>query len=303
MARAVSSVPKAGDREKTAARLLASSARRFYDPEVDIDWDAPLAEGKHYLLPHRCSLYGTELWDRMSEDQRIELGRHEMANIAGVGLWFEILLMQLLLKAAYNGDATSRHIQYALTEVADECRHVTMFGRLVERLGCPPYGPRPYLHRMAKLLPTLAYGPAMYGSILVAEEVLDRLQREMANDDTVQPLLRMVNRIHVTEEARHVTFAREEVVRGMPRLGRAELHYQQYLIALVSFYVARSLIHPRAYAAVGLDPEEAYGTAHRNPHYQQTLRFGGERIMPFLDDVGLIGGPGMRLWRRAHLLE
>ena len=36
---------KVADREKTAERLLNSSADKFYDPEVDIDWAAPLASG------------------------------------------------------------------------------------------------------------------------------------------------------------------------------------------------------------------------------------------------------------------
>lgn len=293
---------KVGDREKTATRLLSSAARKSYDPEIDIDWNAPLVEGKHYMLPHRVSLYGTPLWDRMSEEQRLELGKHEMATVASVGLWFELLLMKLLVKAAYNGDPTSRHIQYALTEVADECRHVTMFARLVERIGCPAYGPQPYLHQVAKILPAIAYGPAMYGSILVAEEITDRLQREMAGDDSIQPLMRMVNHIHIVEEARHVTFAREEVVRGMAGLRRAELHYQQLLVAVVSFAISRSLIHPQAYAAVGLNPKEAWHAAHANPHYRATLRYTGEKIMPFLGDAGLIGGPGKRLWHKAHLL-
>ncbi|MCZ7417710.1 MULTISPECIES: AurF N-oxygenase family protein [unclassified Streptomyces] len=292
-----------GDREKTASRLLASSARKSYDPEIDVDWDAPLDEDKHYLLPHRVSLYGTPTWERMTEEQRRELGRHEMATIASVGLWFELLLMKMLVKASYNGDATTRHIQYALTEVADECRHVTMFARLVERIGCPAYGPPRFLHEAAKVLPAISYGPALYGSVLVAEEITDRLQREMVGEETVQPLVRMVNHIHIVEEARHVTFAREEVVRGMTAgLGRAELRYQQALIATVAFAISRSLLNPRAYAAVGLDPKAAWRAAHANPHYRRTMRYSGEKIMPFLQEHGLVGGPARHLWRRAYLL-
>jgi len=50
---------RASRRETTAERLLRSSAARSYDPEVDIDWAAPLPEGKYYLPEHRVSLYGT----------------------------------------------------------------------------------------------------------------------------------------------------------------------------------------------------------------------------------------------------
>jgi hypothetical protein len=47
---------KETDREKIAERLLKSSANKFYDPDVDIDWAAPLVEGKHYLPERRSAL-------------------------------------------------------------------------------------------------------------------------------------------------------------------------------------------------------------------------------------------------------
>jgi hypothetical protein len=295
-------VAQGADREKTAERLLNSSADKFYDPEVDIDWNAPLAAGMVYTPDHRISLHGTPLWDRMSPEQRLELGKHEVASIASNGIWFEVLLMQMLLKEVYRTDPTTRHAQYALTEIADECRHSTMFARAIEKVGAPAYGPPPLLRQLGKLLPVIGYGPALYGSILVAEEILDRIQRESMADPKVQPLVRMVNRIHVLEEARHVTFARQEVVRGMAELRKWELPYQRLLIAAVSFSITRSLINPRVYAAVGLDQAEAARAAAANPHFHATLKWSGERIMKFLDEAGLVGAPGMRWWKASHLL-
>lgn len=293
---------RVADREKTAERLLKSSAEKFYDPEVDIDWSAPLVDGLFYIPEQRISLYGTPLYDSLTQEQRVELSKHELASIASVGLWFELLLMQMLVKVVYNTDPTSRHAQYALTEVADECRHSTMFARLVERVGCPAYGPRKHTHRLGKLLPTIGYGPAMYGSILVAEEILDRLQREAMNDETVQPLVRMVNRIHVLEEARHVRFAREELTRGMEGLRGFEKPYQKWLIATVSMMITRTIINPEVYAAVGLDVREAHRQALGNPRFQETIRWSGERIMSFLEEAGLVGKPGMHAWRRSFLI-
>ncbi|PRX44212.1 para-aminobenzoate N-oxygenase AurF [Prauserella shujinwangii] len=290
-------------REKTAERLLKSSANKFYDPEVDIDWNAPLAEGKRYIPEHRSTLYGTDLWERLTPEQRVELGKHELASVATNGIWFEILLMQMLLKELYDADPTTSHAQYALTEIADECRHSTMFARMAERIGCPPYGPVAFRRRLGKILPTIGYGPALYGSILVAEEVLDRLQREQMNDPQIQPLVRMVNRIHVLEEARHVTFAREEVTRGMARLSKAELGYQRLLIAIVSHEITRSLVNPAVYKAVGIRPRDGYRAAMNNPHWQETVRYSGERIMEFLGEAGLVGAPGMYWWRRSFLVR
>lgn len=293
---------RVNDREKTAARLLKSSAKSNYDPEVDIDWDAPLSETQRYIPFERCSLYGTSLWDELDERQRVELTKHEFASLASVGVWFEMILMRMLLKDVYDKDPRSNHVQYALTEIADECRHSTMFARAVARVDAPAYGAVPLLHRTAKLFIATASGPSMYASILVAEEILDRFQREQMYDEEVQPLVRMVNRIHVLEEARHVTFAREEVVRLMRECGPAQRAYHRYVTALVSLCIVRSLVHPRVYRAVGIDPKVGVRAARTNPHYHETVRWCGQKIMSFLDEAGLVGAPAMGLWKQAHLL-
>ena len=176
------------DRERTADRLLRSTAARSYDPDLDIDWSAPLVADKTFLLEHRCSLYGTPLWHGLSSEQRLELSKHELASVAGFGIWLECILLRLLAKVAYHGDPASRHVQYALAEMAEECRHSTMFARMIEWLGTPVYGPARYVHRLGGTLPALARGPVLWGAILLGEEITDRIQREMVGDDSVQPL-------------------------------------------------------------------------------------------------------------------
>ena len=58
----------------------------------------------------------------------------------------------------------------------------------------------------------------MFAGTLFVEEVLDQLQREAMRDDERPAATRMVNKIHVTEEARHVRYAREELLRILPRI-------------------------------------------------------------------------------------
>jgi len=289
-------------RERTADRLLRSTAARSYDPDLDIDWSAPLVAGTGFLLEHRCSLYGTPEWQRLSPEQRLELNKHELASVAGFGIWLECILLRLLAKAAYQGDPSSRHVQYALAEMAEECRHSTMFARMIEWLGTPVYSPPPYVHRLGAMLSTLARGPAMWGAILLGEEVTDRIQREMVADESVQPLVRMVNRIHILEEARHIGFARAELARTAASLSRTERAYHRAVLARVAYIVGRSLISPEVYRSVGLDPAAGRRAALANPHFQGTLNFGGEKIVAFLDEHGLIGGPGVVLWRKSLLM-
>ncbi len=273
---------------KTATRLLNSSSRNSYDPSLDIDWDAPISDGKKYLPFERVSLYGTELWERMSHEQRLELSRQELASIASTGLWFEIILIEMLARWAYNQDPQDPRTQYALTEIGDETRHVLMFAKAIETMGCPTYRPHRLIRNLAKVYKALATGPALFAPVLVAEEMTDRLQRETINDEDVQPLVRMVNRIHVVEEARHVRFAREEVKRQMATLNIPARVLTNIVSAAVAAGVASALISPHVYRAVGIDPAVGLKSARGNPHYAQTRRWMGEKIMAFLDEQGMV---------------
>ena len=284
-------------------RLLKSAARQSYDPDVDLDWDAPEVPGLWGMPPERMSLFGTPLWDRLSEEQRRELSKHEVASVASVGLWFEILLMQLLLKEVYRSDPRDPRTHFALTEIADEWRHTTMLGRGIARFGVPAYGPRPQIRRLARIFPLISRGAGAYASILIGEEPVDRWQRAQMNDERVQPMVRMVSRIHVLEEARHVAFARDELEKAVARMGRTERLVQQTLTAQAAFVMMRSLVHPGVYAAVGIDPAEGRRAALGNPSYRATIAWMGEKVMPYLEEQGMVGGGhNRRVWRASFLL-
>ena len=292
----------APDRSRTATRLLRASAEHSYDPEVEIDWDAPFAPDLYFVPPHRSSLFGTSIWDGLTEAQRITLTRHEVASIAGLGVWFETILMQLLIRAYYRQDPTAAHAQYALTEVADECRHSVMFGRMIARLGTPVYRPEGVNQALGKWIAATGTGPRMFAAILICEEILDTLQREAMADVRVQPLVRMVSRIHVVEEARHVRYAREELARQVRATGRRRLAFDKLVVGRAAYLCGTRLIHPGVYRSIGLDPAVGRRAAAANPHFRETLRWAGERVVAYLDDLDLIEGPGRVLWRRSGLL-
>ena len=292
------------DRDKTARRLLGSSSKNSYSPDLDIDWDVPAVDGLFHMQPERMTLYGTALWDGLTDEQRIELSKHEVISVARVGLWFEVLLMGMLAAHAYNQDPASPHTQYALTEIGDETRHSVMFARWADKYGGIEYRPHPVVHTLGKLFRLVApTGPSLWAGTLVAEELLDRLQREGMTDERLQPMTRMVARIHVIEEARHVRFAREELEREM-----AAAHwglkrwFHRTFTALAAAFIVRSLISPKVYASVGLDEKTARKAALNNPNYAQTVRWMGEKIMPFLDDVGMLNRTARAIYRHVHLL-
>jgi hypothetical protein len=286
-------------------RLLKASAKQSYDPEVDLDWDAPEVPGLWWMQPERMSLYGTPLWETLHPEQQMLLSKHEVASIASVGLWFEIVLMQLLLKDVYRSDPTSPRTHYLLTEIADECRHSTMFGKAIGRFGVPAYGPRQPLHAIAKLGPAVLRGASAYSGILIGEEPVDRWQRDAMNDERLQPLIRMVARIHVVEEARHVSFARAELEQATRSMTRRERLWHQSMTAQIAYATMRSLVHPDVYASVGIDPMTGRRAALANPHYRETIAWMGDKIVPYLEEQGMIpaSGRNRKVWQESFLLR
>ncbi|MFC0599534.1 AurF N-oxygenase family protein [Streptomyces palmae] len=290
------------DREQVAERLLDSSAKHSFDPDTELDWDAPLEDGKWFWPPELVSLYGTPLWKRMSEEQRMDLARHEASALASLGIWFEIILMQLLVRHIYDRPVTSAHVRYALTEIADECRHSKMFARLIQKSGTPSYPVSPLHHNLARLLKTISTTPGSFAATLLGEEILDWMQRLTFPDERIQPLVRGVTRIHVVEEARHVRYAREELRRQMATCPRWEAELTRVSSGQAARVFSEAFINPKAYADVGLDRREAVAQVRASGHRREVMQTGAKRLTDFLDDIGLMRGVGRRLWKSSGLL-
>ena len=284
-------------REKVARRLLKASAEKSYDPDVEIAWDSPFEPGKFFLCEHHVSLYRTPLWDRLSLDQRIELSKHESASWLSAGIAFEMQLNAFLLRHAFVRQPTSDHVRYALTEVEDECRHSIMFSRMIEKMGTPVYCFSPTLRKViwrAQLLGTEIM--ALVGTLIV-EEFLDAAQRQIMRDDAVQPLVRQMTTIHVVEEARHVSYARSELARQLEQIGPKRRAVVQQLTALASAGIYKMLVDPAVYRSVDLDPKVALAAVNASEHRREFRRDLTARTFRNFNELGLVGGPSVRMWR------
>lgn len=290
-------------RDSFAHRLLIGSAKKSYDPVIDIDWDAPLDPDKLFLPPEVVSLYGTPLWDTMSPEQRRELSRQELASVLSVGIWFENLLNRLLLRELMNGDPTSRHSHYTLTEMGDECRHMMMFGKLIDRIEARPYWPNRYERLVISSLQLFLRGNMVWVGALVGEEIFDAIQRQTLDDTELQPIVARAMRIHVTEEARHIGFARDALVRRAPTMTSAERVYTRLCVAIAAPLFVHLMTNWHMYSRAGIeDGKAARRMARANPHARQALGIGAANLGAFLDKQGLIGPIGKRIWRRRGLL-
>ncbi|MFE6860939.1 diiron oxygenase [Nocardia sp. NPDC057668] len=290
-------------RDAFAHRLLLGSAKKSYDPVVDIDWNAPLDPDKLFLPPEVISLYGTPLWEAMSPEQRRELSRQELASVLSVGIWFENLLNRLLLRELMNGDPTSRHSHYTLTEMGDECRHMMMFGKLIDRIEARPYWPNRYERLVISSLQLFLRGSMVWVGALVGEEIFDAIQRRTLDDAELQPIVARAMRIHVTEEARHIGFARDALARRAPDMSAAERAYTRMCVAIAAPLFVHLMTNWHMYVRAGIeDGRGARRMARSNPAARRALGIGAANLGAFLDKQGLIGPIGKRIWQRRGLL-
>ncbi|MFJ2133470.1 diiron oxygenase [Streptomyces sp. NPDC088846] len=302
-----SSTVRPGDQDRlhehdAARRLLDSSAKLSYDPAAEVDWDTPLDKGFHGASPEWSTLYGTAYWHELTETQRKELTRQEAASVAGTGIWFEMILQQMVLRDIYTKDPADPRFQWALTEIADECRHSIMFARGAAKLGAPAYRPHRMVLELGRAFKTLAFGEAAYAAILVAEEVLDVMQRDWMRDERVAPFVRTINNIHVVEESRHMKFARDETRRRLRHAGALRRQLNAFVIAVASYFIVTSMVNRNVYANAGLDTKRALAEARANEHHRSLMRSSCAGLMEFLASARLLTRPALVFYKRANLI-
>ena len=290
-------------RQEFAERLLKGSVKKSYAPVVDIDWDAPLDPDKFFLPPKSVSLYGTPMWDEMTREQQIELSRQELVNTLSAGIWFENILNQALLRKIMHQDPTARATHYELTELGDETRHMVMFGKAIEHVGAKPVQPRWWQRVVINALPLGFKGSVLWVAALIGEEIFDSLQRQMMDDPELQPMVQRLMRIHVTEEARHIQFARDGLRKRDADHGPAHQVVGVQHQRLGRIFLPLPVHQPGfRIAASASTRDRARHIARTSPHRHEVQVAGFAPLAAFLEEVGLMGPIARRMWRRTGFL-
>lgn len=183
-----------------------------------------------------------------------------------IGIWFEMMLQEMVIRDQYLGDYHTPEFQFALTEIADECRHSIMFAKASAVLAGTSYKPKARIARMGRIFMGTAKNEVAYAGILVAEEILDVFQRGCMRDERVLPLCAQSTRSHVLEESRHGGRARTGAW-SMKNAGPLRRRFSAYVTALGASMVVVSLVQRKAFADAGLDSYRAMGEMKASKHF------------------------------------
>jgi hypothetical protein len=205
----------AGRYQALLARLCALSVTHHFDAYGDIDWDSPGFEidraDPRWELTADDPLAHTQWYRNLPAEQRAGLGLDRAVAMMKIGLEFERVLKQGLLEFAGMLPNGAAEFRYAYHEVIEECQHSLMFQEFINRSGFDAMGLPLYARLGARLVIPLArrFPPLFFVFVLGGEEPIDYVQRKVLRDENdLPPVLAQVMRIHVTEEARHLSFAR-----------------------------------------------------------------------------------------------
>lgn len=265
------------------AQLVAASERTTLDPFREVDWSIPIDDSAFHLPPELLPLYGTDEWNEMSIAEQITYSRHETSAMFGAGIWFENALMQLVLAHLVHIPVTDPSHRYLLIEIADECRHSTMFGEYIRRAGTPAYGPT---HMQQATTQTPDGRVLSYLLILAVEEILDHANRATMRDERLHPVSRQIAKVHVLEEARHVSFAKTYLSEVWPTLDATEQEIVRSSAGALVAAVVELNLDKRVYNELGI--EDGMAKVKANPNYQANVIAGIAKLTGFLNDIGVI---------------
>jgi len=124
----------------------------------------------------------------------------------------------------------------------------------------------------------------------------------MMDDPELQPIIQRLMRIHVTEEARHIQFARDGARKRVQEMPRLNKWFMANINGLGGYFFRYLFSNPIPYARTGLDAKRARATARNSPHRYEIQVAGFAPLAAFLREVGLMGPIARRGWKRTKFL-
>jgi hypothetical protein len=294
-------------------RLNRLSVERHFDAYADIDWDdAALAldpADPRFELPAVDPLRHTDWYAAQPPADRARLGCYRWAACMKTGWHFENLLQRGLLRHAFELRNGAPEFRYLHHEIIEESQHTLMFQEFVNRSGFPVRGMPWILRRLAEtfVVPLARVFPTLFFLfVLGGEDPVDHLQRRVLADPdtTLHPLVERIMRIHTTEEARHLSFARKYLQRTVPELGFFRRLHLAVIAPLVLGIMARLMLLPsgdlvRHFAV----PGDVVRAANRTPAGRQLLKDSVAKTRKLFVELGLITPVSKTLWKAVGLWD
>ncbi len=293
-------------------RLSHQSVVKHFDAYADIDWDADEyridPEDPRWELDGDDVLGATAWYRAQPQATRARLGLHLIATKMKTGVQFENALQRGLLEFAFALPNGSPEFRYVYHEVIEEGQHSLMFQEFLNRTGfdVPGLGFWDRLGARRVVVAARRFPALFFVFVLGGEDPIDHVQRTLLRSTRpIHPLLRRIMQIHVTEEARHLCFARHYLRAEVPRLGAAARVRLALQAPIVLGPMAQLMMRPsrQIVRTYGI-PDEVIAEAYtRNPRHREDTLAALAKLRDLCRENGIVTPWSVRLWRAAGIWQ
>ena len=273
-------------------RLYDKGTRRQWIGSDRLDWSQEVDLTNPVGMPDEIiPIFGTEWWDKMSDERKGEVRRHIEAWRFSQFMHGEQGALICTAKIVQTvPDIDSKF--YAATQVIDEARHVEVYSRYLHEKVQLVYPLNPHLKALLDDVISDSRWDMTYLGMQVLIEGLALAAFGIIRNNATDPLAKALNAYVMQDEARHVMFGRLALRDYYPQLSQAERDEREDFCIEACYLMRDRFLGEEVWERLELPPEIA--TYVDNSETLREFRnFLFMRIVPILRDIGL-WGPKLR---------
>ena len=291
---------------ETLRRLYEKGKTAQWNAETDVDWSEQISETEWPMPPEDSIIVQVLAMVGRDEATQKRAMRIELEHTLSQLLHGEQAALQLCAQLVNSVSDVDTKL-FAGQQVADECRHVEVFAKLIARkLGVVhPIDPN-IKYLLDEMLSARNWHRKAIGMQVLFEGVAMAIITDYAQR-TNSPIVRQVMRLVARDEARHAAFgvlALREEIRNLPAAEHEELEdWTWRCLEVVANGLAMGMIDHVA-PVFELDPEAIAAALFSSPGFWDArYNLFNHTVLPNLKKLGLITARTQPPYDRFRLLD
>lgn len=298
--------PRRESYDDLVRRLSHQSVVKHFDAYADVAWDSPEfqvdPEDPRWELSEDDPLGGSAWYRSQPAGVRARIGLHTIASFAKIGAQFENVLQRGLLEYALRLPNNSTEFRYAYHECIEEGQHSLMFQEFVNRTGIDIPGLGWFERTASQRVVGHArrFPPLFFIFVLGGEDPIDHVQRMVLRSGRpIHPLLKRIMQIHITEEARHLCFARHYLKRTVPKLGVIPRTILSIGAPIILGQMSKLMmqVSPQIVRTYGIPRDVLRAAYENNEAHRQAKLEALRKVRELCDELGLVTPWSRLIWQ------
>lgn len=278
--------------DETRNRLLTlyeKGKEKQWNAQTRLDWSIDVEPGSpdngpDYYIP----IFGSDMWERLNENERRELRHHMAAWMNSQFLHGEqgaLICASKIVQTVPDVDSKF----YAATQVMDEARHVEMYSQYIREKLEKAYPINPHLKDLLNEVIADPRWDMTYLGMQVIIEGLALAAFALIRDFSEEPLAKAINTYVMQDEARHVAFGRLALRDFYPELTQAERDEREEFVVDACYLMRDRFMAEEVWEHLGFDVKRCLQYVEDSEMMQEFRKMLFNRIVPTVKDIGLWG--------------